>query len=698
MTFWLLWAFAFLPPHHGPPDGLDSLLARIGWQRQDLAIVLNPAWPRIPAPENLPGTLRFLPDLLAHPLETYPFVRSLANRALQSLNDTLPHGLYQTLYALGVDLRITEFRGYGANTRVAAPDSEVPAPSLEEVLAALWGPALKSPGAFGHAAPAPWQAAADTLRAHVPSGLLPLISRYLWDLAEALAWVQTARRNLTPSQVQAVYAVQNLWATQPDGSQYEPAIDDAWRLLDHPSLAYAALKVAEATEALAHRLQNDPSLRALRPCRVTTPWGDLVLLGPEADTVTVETALWILDVGGNDRYRGGAGTRPGTPVSVLLDLSGDDRYEATRPRVFGAGLLGVGLLWDHEGNDFYRAGNEGQGYGLLGYGILYDRQGNDRYQAREAAQGTGFWGIGMLVDLSGEDTYRILGNGQGDGEYGGIGLLLDLAGDDTYYAEPWSSVYNRGDYHSEYRVNASNAQGFGGGRRGDGSDGHSWAGGLGFLLDAAGNDRYTSGNWSLGTGYWFGMGVLLDLAGDDVYRSCYFTQGAGAHFAIGAFFDEDGNDRHPLFETAGAALGFGWDFTQAIFVDFAGNDEYEAQRISLATAEIWSRAFFLDLSGNDTYRVPAKAWALGAAPPRDAYRRRSQTLPFLRDLKTFALFGDFGGQDTYEAPGQNDSLWFRPPLDNTLRTFYGIGVDQQYRPRFRELDLWQKETHKPSGG
>ncbi|MBI3271833.1 MAG: hypothetical protein HYZ53_22770 [Planctomycetes bacterium] len=39
----------------------------------------------------------------------------------------------------------------------------------------------------------------------------------------------------------------------------------------------------------------------------------------------------------------------------------------------------------------------------------------------------------------------------------------------------------------------SNAQGRGKGRRGDGADGHSWAGGLGALLDCEGDDRYSAG-------------------------------------------------------------------------------------------------------------------------------------------------------------------------------------------------------------
>ena len=76
------------------------------------------------------------------------------------------------------------------------------------------------------------------------------------------------------------------------------------------------------------------------------------------------------------------------------------------------------------------------------------------------------------------------------------------------------------------------------GRRGDGSDGHAWAGGVGALLDGDGNDVYTAGNWSMGTGYWFGIGMLHDRAGDDEYHSAVYSQASGAHFCIGTLIDE----------------------------------------------------------------------------------------------------------------------------------------------------------------
>ena len=109
-------------------------------------------------------------------------------------------------------------------------------------------------------------------------------------------------------------------------------------------------------------------------------------------------------------------------------------------------------------------------------------------------------------------------------------LLMLLRMIAAYEAVRDSTITGRPSYHSpDEDISVSNAQGCAMGRRGDGADGHSWAGGLGALLDSEGNDKYISGNWSMGTGYWFGMGLLHDGAGDDEYRGVVWSQATGAH-------------------------------------------------------------------------------------------------------------------------------------------------------------------------
>jgi len=372
----------------------------------------------------------------------------------------------------------------------------------------------------------------------------------------------------------------------------------------------------------------------------------------------------------------------------------------------GAGILGVGLLYDAAGSDRYSGTIFSQGAALLGCGVLFDKDGVDEYRAQISAQGAAYFGIGLAIDAAGDDNYYLFGEGQGFGGVGGgVGVLADYAGDDVYTAEPSSDVFDRGDYHSEFAINSNQAQGSAAGRRGDGTDGHSWAGGLGVIADAFGDDTYTSGNWSLGCGYWFATGICYDGDGDDTYSSVYFTQASGAHFCNGALIDEKGNDRHILSETAGAAFGFGWDYTNALFVDRAGDDEYSANRISFATAQIRSFAFFFDMAGADTYTFVKNGEGFGAATFRENYAAPSELLTYYYYSKSAAIFIDANGSDNYfvAEDGQisaaekwrNNATWRSPAADdaNFGHGNFGIGLDRSggYIPELEIFDSLNKE-------
>jgi hypothetical protein len=249
------------------------------------------------------------------------------------------------------------------------------------------------------------------------------------------------------------------------------------------------------------------------------------------------------------------------------------------------------------------------------------------------------------------------GRRPGFGGPGGIGILADRSGNDEYESEPEAAKAGRADYHSDHKVAVSNAQGVGSGRRGDGSDGHAWAGGLGALLDVDGNDTYTAGNFSQGLGYWYGTGLLWDGAGDDKYASVYFTQGSGAHFAVGALIDESGNDVHTLGHNAGAAYGFGWDVVNALLLDRGrGNDRYEAKIISTGLGQVRSNGLFLDEGGDDVYVLDVGTTGFGDVDQRPEYAApgRSTTFPF--HLGQVGLFLDLGGKDTYQRRAADGAL------------------------------------------
>jgi len=281
-----------------------------------------------------------------------------------------------------------------------------------------------------------------------------------------------------------------------------------------------------------------------------------------------------------------------------------------------------------------------------------------------------------------------------------VGVCASFSGNDKHTAEPFAEVADRGDYHSGHTINGNNAQGAGFGRRGDGSDGHAWSGGLGAIIDIHGDDHYYSGNWTLGVGYWFATGIAVDRKGDDLYESCYFTQGSGAHLCNGILLDDEGDDSYELFETAGAALGFGWDFANSLLIDKAGNDTYRAKMISMGLAQIRSNAFLIDIGGDDVYYLGKDTPGLGEVTYRADYDHPSPLTPYYTYAKSFGGFIDIGGTDEYYAfdastqilhpIARNDSLWLQPTrADSTFGADnFGIGIDIE-EGTIPELFKWQ---------
>ncbi|MFQ5844696.1 MAG: hypothetical protein ACE5JG_06870, partial [Planctomycetota bacterium] len=259
------------------------------------------------------------------------------------------------------------------------------------------------------------------------------------------------------------------------------------------------------------------------------------------------------------------------------------------------------------------------------------------------------------------------------------------AGNDAYVAEPRAEVSGRPSYHSDLKISVSNAQGCAMGRRGDGSDGHNWAGGLGALVDIEGDDSYRSGNWSMGTGYWFGVGALYDGAGDDTYDGYVWSQATGAHFCIGLLLDEGGNDRH--LSHSHNSLAFGHDFTHALLIDLGGDDRYETPADGLGYSINRSVAMLVDVGGNDTYRgkeaQPAEKGKKAAPAGTPGFARYDERFAdtgalstYLVDSSSIGLFLDVGGKDSYWATDLNGKTWGdRPGSPNWKVRNVGVGLD-----------------------
>jgi len=394
----------------------------------------------------------------------------------------------------------------------------------------------------------------------------------------------------------------------------------------------------------------------------------MIVIGSTGDDVYefFNPPLLIVDGGGNDTYLF-SGFADGYPVSIIVDYDGNDRYistDSTKPGIGGA-IIGVSVVIDQNGDDYYETVNLAQGSGLLGAGVLYDRAGNDTYVSLNWSQGCGSFGVGILADSSGNDSLYCLSTSQGFGYTRGCGLLVNYEGDDQYVAED-SEVVNPASQTTEH--NNALAQGVGFGKRADFLDGHSWAGGVGILCDVKGNDQYSAGVFAQGCAYWFALGMLLDGEGNDQYDGVWYVQGAGAHFGVAYLDDFAGDDRYTA--THNMAIGAGHDFTIGYFNERNGNDTYTVPNLSLGGGNANGIGIFHEHSGDDTYNTKGGT-TLG--------RANAAAKGVRKQLGVFGVFVDESGQDSYNEPyAANATRWIGPKsnLDEPNDYEIGVGIDK----------------------
>ena len=679
-------------PPPAPRDLLDDALASAGLTRADLGWRARGTWDRYPM--DVAHKLRHFDDACAEPLSIAPWLRAMGAsvrtlldpKTLDARGDLGAGPLYRAVHDLGVHRRYGATRAYSANL-VATPTP------LDAALASAWAQAGRPMRftTFGKVSPYPdLERDVAAAVAPLPAGVSAALGKLVLDLLQAQRSSSLAWRNVSLDLREAVASRLDMGAETVDALDYQPAFDDVARLWDEASLWTAGLKVVEALDVARAALApavgaSKDALRAFR-LDLPTPFGRLRVLGTGDDETDVGTegAWLVVDLGGNDRHRGRvAASSPTLPVAALLDLSGDDAYEAS-DRAQGCGVVGVGVLLDAGGKDRYEArGALAQGAAQFGLGALIDLGGDDAYAARTEAQGAAFFGVAVLLDLAGADSYRIEADGQGYGGCGGAGVLADRSGDGRHRAVVDPAVTGRPSYHSDLAVSVSNAQGCGMGRRGDGSDGHSWAGGVGALLDAEGNDRYLAGNWCQGVGYWFGTGLLWDGKGDDDYDGNGWSSGAGAHFCIGAVVDEEGNDVHRTRQNWGPC--FGHDFTVAVLWDRAGNDRYECGDSGIAHSINRSVVLLADDAGDDAYVFAKPDRRPGTAPFDARYADRTGPSLYWTEPTSAAVFLDGGGKDAYPPGASDDVAWGgektpEEAADNRRARNFSIAVDRGAGP------------------
>jgi hypothetical protein len=687
---------------HAQIDVLQIALDSVGFTRADLGYRPKGYWSRFPL--DIPYKLTSFDDLFAEPLKLYDYSKTMANAVNKYMDpaflDSNSLSLYYLTYSLGVDRKLGGFRNYSPNL-LQVTDSTHP---LESAFLSLYELAEEEGLYPFNNDCTDWETCKwliSRLSTRYSKEIQLILAKLILNITDIIKWRNIAFRNCDKETMQKIFEIKEMPLTQADGAIYYPELDDIAACIDYSSLHYAALKAAAIVQETADSLlyyYNNPEVGF--DASIMTPYGSIKFMDnkPNIPVTILELKplrplnnLLELEFGGDHRYKGipAANTNLQNPVSILIDLGGNDKYVADSSFAsHGAGILGISVLYDAAGNDTYVGKEYTQGAGLFGVGILYDAAGNDTYKAELSGQGCGYFGIGLCFDAAGDDNYYIYGAGQGFGGIGGgVGVLADYEGNDKYTGEPSPEVYDLSDYHSKYKINGNGVQGVGFGRRGDITDGHAWAGGLGAIIDLHGDDYYLSGNWSLGCAYWFSTGVAYDGTGNDIYESCYFTQGSGAHFCNGILIDEGGDDKHEMYETAGAGLGFGWDYTNAFLINIGGNDSYRANMISIGTAEIRSNAFLIDIGGDDTYRLKSGALGLGAVDYRDYYRKPAPLVTYYSDSKSIGCFIDIEGDDKYlsftdstetdQPTAKNNFIWYNPAKSDSTygANNFGIGID-----------------------
>ncbi|MFH1864366.1 MAG: hypothetical protein ABIK85_00655 [Candidatus Eisenbacteria bacterium] len=499
--------------------------------------------------------------------------------------------------------------------------------------------------------------------------LLPAMGRAAGEIAAAFDGLSEEQRRFVALHAPSILDEEEFDPDKPiderdrEAEEEEALADELLRiaaLVDYDRLATAGALLARAVDLAIPLVVDDPmglprartesalertesSLLAYGDVLnvMETDVGTVIIGGPGRTTYRGGAAL-IIDTGGDDLYEGDvAAAMRDLPIAVVIDLSGDDIYRG-EPHSLGAGFMGVGILADLDGDDAYAAGNFSLGSGLFGVGVLLDERGNDSYSGDTCTEGAGAFGIGIQRDAGGNDIYHAALFSQAFGFVRGAGLLHDVAGNDVYFAG--------GKYTDEIRYfdhYTSLSQGFGFGWRPDAS------GGIGILVDEAGNDTYVTDIFGQGSSYWFAVGGLVDYRGNDHYVSYQYAQGAGTHITVAALIDCEGDDN---YVSKGVSQGCGHDLAIGLLHDLSGDDNYTCHDLSQAAGNANGIGILMDDSGDDAYSVRDPGNTHGYGNLR-------------RDYGSIGVFLDCSGSDSYSGRGADGTWWGG--------SVHGIGVDTE---------------------
>ena len=169
--------------------------------------------------------------------------------------------------------------------------------------------------------------------------------------------------------------------------------------------------------------------------KIDTPAGAIVIGGKGGNTYQLDRmngVAAVISLGGGNTYYEGT-TSLERPVLLVVNLGGGNVFQATKPGVQGAAILGVSMLVNTEGNNRYQAEDVAQGSCLAGVGILLDYGGNNKYWGVRRVQAEALGGVGILINRGGHNDYHAAMWAQGFGSPLGFGMIENMGGYDHYY-------------------------------------------------------------------------------------------------------------------------------------------------------------------------------------------------------------------------------------------------------------------------
>ncbi len=395
-----------------------------------------------------------------------------------------------------------------------------------------------------------------------------------------------------------------------------------------------------------------PGVTGQVAARIETPAGAILIGGKGPNTYQLDDmrdVAVIIDLGGrNTYYEGTVGID--RPVLAIINLGERNNFQGVRAGIQGGAVLGVSMVVNRGGDNFYEAQDVAQGSALAGVGIVVDYGPNNRYRGVRRVQGQAIGGVGILLDRGGKNDYHAAMWAQGFGGPLGFGLLDNVTGNNHYYCGGlWRDSYPETPGYEGW------GQGVGAGIR------QVADGGVGVILDGGGENTYEFDYLSHGGGYWCGLGFARDFGGNTkrlITRTAFdggprqqpvfqrFGCGWGCHYAMGFLFDDSGDD---VYEGTIMGSGMAWDCSMGVLCDFAGNDHYTATGgLTQGTGAQMGFGILFDYRGDDVY----EGYGQGYASPSITYHDMGAC------GGNFSFLIDYGGKDQYGC-GADDNTYLQ---------------------------------------